>query len=71
MTPDGTVLHQRVFQKNLLTRLDVPAGENRLAAGADNLFRNRRRMPVGLHGDKNQNRHSDEKYQRNAAAPPG
>jgi hypothetical protein len=41
VTPDQAVLHQRILQEDLLARLDVPAGENRLAARADDLSRNR------------------------------
>jgi hypothetical protein len=64
------MFHQGVFQEDLLSTLDVGAGEQGAAGGIRHPGRDRRRSGVGLDGDQGQQAESEDHHQDDGWSPP-
>ncbi len=70
VAPQGAVFHERVLEEDLLSGLDVVAGEDSRVQLVGDPSRNGRRVAIGLDGHERQHGEPDDHHQDHAVAPP-
>ena len=70
VAPQSPVFHERVLEKDLLSGLDVVAGENGRVQLVGDPFWDGRRVAIGLDGHQRQHGETDDHHQDHAVAPP-
>ena len=71
MAPDGPVVHQAVLEKDLLTGRDLRGREDERAVRIDRPHRDRRRIPIGIGREQDQDGEAENHHDREGPWPPG